>query len=162
MSRSRLLSFGWLRSRAARTLAWEKHYHAATQAYRDGRMAEAVGECVLAVREAEWFDEGDMRLVVSLSTLASLYRFQGRDAEAEPLCLRVLALKERSLGPEHPNVAATLKDLVEIYRALGKTAEAESCHARAFAILERAIGPDLPELSESLSNSAILGPEEPR
>ena len=44
----------------------------------------------------------------------------------------------------------------------GKTAEAESCHARAFAILERAIGPDLPELSESLSKSAILGPEKPR
>ena len=67
------------------------------------------------------------------------------------------------VGDDRPDmVESDTEDLVEIYRALGKTAEAESCHARAFAILERAIGPDLPELSESLSNSAILGPEEPR
>ncbi|GER91938.1 hypothetical protein KDW_61000 [Dictyobacter vulcani] len=38
-----------------------------------------------------------------LLNLAVLYQAQGKDAEAEPLVKRALAISERNLGPEHPH-----------------------------------------------------------
>ena len=40
----------------------------------------------------------------SLNNLAVLYQAQGRYAEAEPLYQRALAIREKALGPEHPDV----------------------------------------------------------
>ena len=42
----------------------------------------------------------------SLNNLAALYRAQGRYAEAEPLYKRSLAIREKALGPDHPDVAS--------------------------------------------------------
>ena len=39
------------------------------------------------------------------TTSAELYRAQGRYAEAEPLYKRSLAIREKALGPDHPDVA---------------------------------------------------------
>jgi len=39
---------------------------------------------------------------------------QGNYAEAEPLYRRALAIVEKALGPEHPNVAASLNNLAEL------------------------------------------------
>ena len=41
----------------------------------------------------------------SLNNLARLYDDQGRYAEAEPLYKRALAIREKALGPDHPDVA---------------------------------------------------------
>ena len=41
----------------------------------------------------------------SLNNLAVLYSDQGRYAEAEPLYKRALAIREKALGPDHPDVA---------------------------------------------------------
>ena len=41
----------------------------------------------------------------SLNNLAHLYRAQGRYADAEPLYKRALAIREKALGPDHPDVA---------------------------------------------------------
>ncbi len=46
----------------------------------------------------------------SLDNLAVLYQAQGRYAEAEPLHQRSLAIFEKALGPEHPDVAQSLND----------------------------------------------------
>ena len=40
-----------------------------------------------------------------LNNLVMLYHAQGKYAEAEPLYRRALAIWEKALGPEHPNVA---------------------------------------------------------
>jgi hypothetical protein len=40
---------------------------------------------------------------------------QGRYTEAEPLLDRSLAIREGSLGPEHPDVAASLRNLPWLY-----------------------------------------------
>ena len=42
---------------------------------------------------------------LSLNNLAELYRAQGRYADAEPLYKRSLAIREKALGPDHPDVA---------------------------------------------------------
>ncbi len=47
-----------------------------------------------------------MRSPVELTfPLIGLYWIQGRFAEAEPFFKRSLAIREKALGPDHPNVA---------------------------------------------------------
>jgi Tetratricopeptide repeat len=47
-------------------------------------------------------------------------RDQGRYGEAEPLYLRSLAIREKALGPDHPDVATVLNNLcVSCPRATG-------------------------------------------
>ena len=53
----------------------------------------------------------------SLNNLAALYNAQGQYAKAEPLYQRSLAIREKALGPEHPDVANSLNNLAELYRA---------------------------------------------
>jgi len=61
----------------------------------------------------------------SLVTLAGLYSVQRRLTEAEPLLKRALAIREKALGPSHPDTVAILGVLGPIYRALGRAADAE-------------------------------------
>jgi len=67
---------------------------------------------------------------------------QGRNAEAAPLYERSLAISEKALGAEHPDVAATLNNLAGVYDAQGRYDDAESLYERALAIRERVLGPD--------------------
>ncbi len=63
-----------------------------------------------------------------------LYKTQGRYAEAEPLLKRALAIREKTLGPEHPRVATTLENYAALLRKTGRTTEAAKLEARAKAI----------------------------
>ncbi|WP_343327452.1 tetratricopeptide repeat protein, partial [Geitlerinema sp. PCC 9228] len=47
-------------------------------------------------------------VATSLSSLAILYKDQGRYEEAEPLYRQALEMRKRLLGEQHPSVAASL------------------------------------------------------
>ncbi len=64
-----------------------------------------------------------------------LYHDQGKYAEAKPLYLRSLAIREKALGPEHPDVAESLNNLAGLYDNQGRYAEAEPLHERPLASL---------------------------
>jgi CHAT domain-containing protein/Tfp pilus assembly protein PilF len=83
-----------------------------------------------------------------------MYYTQGRYAEAEPLYKRALAISEKALGPDHPDVASSLDNLAEMYVHQGRCAEAEPLHKRALAISEKALGPDHPTVADSVHNLA--------
>ncbi len=70
----------------------------------------------------------------SLNNLALLYDTQGQYAQAEPLYLRALAILEKALGPEHPNVASGLENYADLLQKTGRTAEADELEERARAI----------------------------
>ncbi len=76
----------------------------------------------------------DLRLAASFSDEARLYYQQGEYAEAERLYRRSLAIREKALGPDHPDVATSLDNLAELYQAQGKYAEAEPLLQRSLAI----------------------------
>ena len=76
-------------------------------------------------------------MATNLSNLANLYSKQGKYTEAEPLYNRSLAIYEKALGPEHPNVAATLGNYAKLLREMNRDAEAEKMEARAKAIREQ-------------------------
>jgi tetratricopeptide (TPR) repeat protein len=80
----------------------------------------------------------------------------GRDAEAEPLLKRALAVDEKALGPDHPETAVVLNNLSALYRAQGQYAQAETLCKRSLAIREKALGPNHPDVAKSLENLARI------
>ncbi len=91
-----------------------------------------------------------------LNNLASLYHDQGRYADAEPFYKRSLAIKEKVLGPEHPNVATGLNNLALLYDDQGRYAAAEPLYKRSLVIFEKALGPEHPGVATGLNNLASL------
>ena len=77
-------------------------------------------------------------------------------AEAEPLFVQVLAIREAALGPNHPETAYSLNDLAVMILAQGRYGEAELLHRRALAIREAVLGPDHPDTACSLNNLALV------
>jgi len=73
-----------------------------------------------------------------------LYYDEGRYAEAEPLYRQAVAIRERTLGAEHPDVAWSLHNLAGLYRVQGRYAEAEALYRRALAVNKKALGPSTP------------------
>ena len=55
-------------------------------------------------------------------------------AEAEPLYKRALAVREKALGPDHPDVANSLENYAALLRETGRGAEANKMEARAEAM----------------------------
>jgi Tetratricopeptide repeat len=53
-----------------------------------------------------------------------------------------LAIREKTLGPNHPYVAQSLNNLALLYRMEGRSSDAEPLDRRALAILE-ARGPPI-------------------
>jgi len=90
----------------------------------------------------------------SLNSLGGLYYIQGRDAEAEPLLQRSLAIREQALGPEHPDVAQSLNNLAGPYRRQDRYAEAELLLQRALTIAEQALDPTHPLVAAVRKNYA--------
>jgi|tagenome__1003787_1003787.scaffolds.fasta_scaffold20510509_1 tetratricopeptide (TPR) repeat protein len=91
---------------------------------------------------------------------ARLARFvsaaEHRHAEAELLFKRALAIGEKALGPEHPDIATRLNNLAELYRATNRHAEAEPLFKRALAIDEKVLPANYPDLATVRENYAVL------
>ena len=129
-----------LAKRAARAQdVWDESTQAGAKASQDGRHAEAEEHFKAALREAEKPGAKGERLALSLRNLAELYRDQGRYGEAEPLYRRSLAILEKALGPQHPDVATNLENYAALLRATGRDAEAAEMEARAKAIRAKGI-----------------------
>jgi tetratricopeptide (TPR) repeat protein len=65
-----------------------------------------------------------------------------------------LAIREKALGPEHPDTATSLDNLVLMLQ--GDFAGARPLLDRALAIREKALGPEHPDTATSLDNLAFL------
>jgi tetratricopeptide (TPR) repeat protein len=81
---------------------------------------------------------------------------RARYAEAEPLMHRALAIDEKSLGPDHPNVAIRLNNLALLLQDTNRLAEAEPLTRRALEVDEKNLGPDHPNVARDLNNLALL------
>jgi tetratricopeptide (TPR) repeat protein len=73
-------------------------------------------------------------VATSLNNLAALYRAQGKYDQAEPLYKRALAILEKALGPEHPDVATVLGNYAALLEKTNRQAEAEKLRQRAAKI----------------------------
>ena len=80
----------------------------------------------------------------------------GDYARAEPLYRQALAIAERQLGPDRPELATVVNNLANLLYVKGDYAEAEPLCRRALMIDEKALGPDHPGVARDLNNLAAL------
>ncbi len=67
-----------------------------------------------------------------------------------------LTIREKTLGENHPAVAATLNNLAVLYGKRGKYKDAEPLCKRALEIREKVLGKDHPDVAKQLNNLALL------
>ncbi len=79
---------------------------------------------------------------------------KGNFQAAETLHHQVLAIHEKTLGPEHPGTATSVSNLGHVLHLQGRHAQAETMYRRALAIREKALGPGHPDVATSLNNLA--------
>lgn len=91
-----------------------------------------------------------------LNILALVYRDQNKYKEAANLLNDALAIREKTLGENHPAVAATLNNLAVLYGKRGKYKDAEPLCKRALEIREKVLGSDHPDVAKQLNNLALL------
>ncbi|MBC7816441.1 MAG: tetratricopeptide repeat protein, partial [Planctomycetaceae bacterium] len=98
----------------------------------------------------------DSRLGYVANALATFFRTAACHTAAEPLCRRALAMGEKSLGKDHPNVAVALNNLAQLLQSTNRPAEAEPLFRRALAIDEQSFGLEHPQVATALNNLAAL------
>lgn len=91
-----------------------------------------------------------------MSDLGLLFSTQSLHEEAEPLLRRAVAIWEKSLGDDHPNVAIALNNLALLLWDTNRLLEAEPLLRRALAIDERSFGLDDPTVARDLNSLAVL------
>jgi tetratricopeptide (TPR) repeat protein len=91
-----------------------------------------------------------------LNAHAGILWKMGRYPEAELLLRQSLAIDEKALSPEHPNVAIRLNNLALLLSEQGNYDDAEPLCRRSVAIGEKALGPNHPDVATWLNNLALL------
>jgi tetratricopeptide (TPR) repeat protein/predicted Ser/Thr protein kinase len=116
------------------------------------KLTEAVAHFEKGVALAEKASAVDVPTM--LESLGRAVMTQGYNERALELGRRALAIRERTLGPDHPGVAQSLDLLSNAHFALGDYASAEAEDARALAIREASLGAVHPDLAFNLSDLA--------
>jgi tetratricopeptide (TPR) repeat protein len=105
---------------------------------------------------AEVLTSNDLTLATLFHNVAGLAHARGRYAEGEPHARRAAEIRERVLGPNHPDTAADVGALAAIVDAQGRHEEAEALYRRALATFERKLGPAHYEVAVVVGNLAAL------
>lgn len=98
---------------------------------------EAETQLLETVRNAENLGEGNPLLMSSLYSLATYYEQQGEFEKAEEQYKRALSIKEKTSGPNHPDVAIILKNYAGLLRQAHRNEEAERLLTRANEIMAK-------------------------
>ena len=146
---------------------WQQYIQSGENACQQRKYAAAETAFKSAVKEAEKLGIQNHTLETgititgfplgsSLNDLAVVYDDQGKYGDAEPLYKRALAVDEKALGPNHPDVARDLINVAAMYDRQGKYGDAERLYKRALAIDEKAFGLNHPEIATGLRTLALL------
>jgi CHAT domain-containing protein len=90
----------------------------------------------------------------AINNLAQLYGSVGRDAEAEPMYKRSIAILEKAVGLDSVEIAPELNNLAALYQRQQRYADAEPLFKRVLALSERQLPPNHPDLGRAINNLA--------
>jgi CHAT domain-containing protein len=107
-------------------------------------------------KSTESFSTPDLEEAKRLDDIARRFYERGMYSMAIPTAQKVLKIREKELGPEHPSVAASLNNLASLYHDMGNYSVAEPLYKRSLAIREKTLGPEHPDVARSLNNLAEL------
>lgn len=119
-------------------------YRATVEALRD-----ATDDDVRRVSELRALKEADQLTdqVIELNN-------EGKYGQAIPLAERVVTIREKVLGAEHPDVASALNNLATMYVGTGDFKRAARLHERALEIKQKSLGAEHVSTANSLINLA--------
>ena len=123
------------------------------EAWPRARRLDALAAALIEAPPAEAAEEAS-RIFEGLA--AYRHYALGAYARARPLYERALAIREKLLGPDHPQTAETLNNLALLLRDEGDHAAARPLLERALAINESTFGPEHGATATSLNNLALL------
>lgn len=109
-----------------------------------------------ALQDSRLDHSSDSEQAICIIDLATLYSYQDRLAEAEELFRRGLAAQQRTLGPEHPYVAYTLRNLTAVYIRQHRLDLAAQTLEWAFDIILKHHTPDNRILTPFYIDQAVL------
>jgi serine/threonine protein kinase/Flp pilus assembly protein TadD len=95
---------------------------------------------------------GDTTLAGTLADLGIAYWGLNRLGQAEEFLRRSLAIRERALPPDHPDLALTLNNLGAVYWTEGNYHSAEQMYLRAQAIYQKILPPEHIQIAKILNN----------
>ena len=98
----------------------------------------------------------DAEAVRNMNNLAAVLTFRGEFAEAEALYRKGLDIRQRLDGPEHSNVATSLRHVAYVLHLQGEEEQAESLLRRALAIRQRFYEPDDTRVASVLTKLAAV------
>ncbi len=102
---------------------------------RSASSTEAETQLRETVKTAENLGEGNPLLMSSLYSLATFYEQQGEYEKAEEQYKRALSIKEKTNGPNHPDVAIILNKYAGLLRHAHRDEEADLLSQRANEIM---------------------------
>ncbi|NIP99624.1 MAG: tetratricopeptide repeat protein, partial [Nitrospinaceae bacterium] len=82
-----------------------------------------------------------------LANLGSLYFHLGDYGKCQPLYLRLLQMKEKRFGPDHPEVAHVLNEMARMHGKKGEYEKGYPLLKRSLKIRERTLGREHPEIA---------------
>ncbi len=135
---------------------WDSSLREAQQAIKKKEFDYAEGLLLKALPRAEMWGGSDRRLASVLYSLGEVYRQQDNLTKAEPYFWRALPIWAKSVGAEHPDMAAGLTSLAQIYRERQEYNRAEPLMKQALKIREKSFGIDNPKIAASLKEYALL------
>lgn len=142
---------------AARLGAWDLATDAATQliwtvGVELGRHAEGLTWFRHAEAMSSHGGEADeLRAADRMHLLAHTRQAMGDYAEAKTLHEQALAIRERLLGPEHPDIVKSLSGLGNVAYRTGDYASAQAFYERALELNDRSLGPGHPTAATQLT-----------
>ncbi|KAI9684109.1 MAG: hypothetical protein M1829_003379 [Trizodia sp. TS-e1964] len=92
----------------------------------------------------------------SQSSFERIYFNTGRFNEAEDINRRLIELREKVLGPEHPDTLTSMSNLAGVINHQGKYEEAEAMNRHVTELSEKVLRPEHPDTLTSMSNLASV------
>jgi hypothetical protein len=100
------------------------------------------------------FQAGDEESLPLLQKFGLCLFQDGRFNDAEAPLTRVIEIRKRVLGPEHPHTLTSINNLASTFRRQGRLTGAEDLEVQIVEISKRVLGPEHPGTLTSMNNLA--------
>ena len=120
--------------------------------YQQGRFTDAQRWARTAEAVLQRISGHELLQAWLLNDIGCMYDTQGDHEAAVRAMTDGLAMKERALGHDHPDVGGSEGNLGVLLQGLGRNQEALAHMDRSIALLEKGLGPGHPDLASQLSN----------
>jgi tetratricopeptide (TPR) repeat protein len=91
-----------------------------------------------------------------INNIGNIFKARGEYAEAQRFYERALTIQQRTLGPEHREVAMSLHNLGSVHKSQGAYAQALALFERALVIEKKSHGAEHPAVAKTLHSVGNL------